>query len=226
MRYGPVIAGLLFIMSGMQIAAAAAASTVSISNGQVRVVVEVAGLNVRETYFGKQKTGWRALLEGGSVLRPDPELRGDGAVVPNVSPEVTRLSPTSFRLLTHAGAALIEKVVRLLPGDPHPSVTVTCRITGRLKLNHLLSTYSFAPGGAEYQKYAPLDFIFSPQLRPEPEQVIADHVFRSPALMLQKGSDFVALVPEVASIDGRGRVCGRLRTCRSRLPRSLSSRSA
>ena len=206
MRCKPVIAGLLLVMSGMQSAAPAAPPPLRISNGLVQVVVEVAGSEVRETYFGKHETGWRALLEGGSALRPDPELKGDGALVPNSSPDVARLSPTSFRLLTHAGPAVIEKVVRLLPGDPHPSVVITCRITGRMKLNHLLSTYSFAPGGAEYRKYAPLDFIFSPQLRPEPEQVIADHVFRSPALMLQEGGDFVALVPEVDSLDGKGRV--------------------
>ena len=204
MRWAPVIPGLLLIVFG--IGSAFAASPVTISNGLVRVVVQPAGTGVREIYFGKRGTEWRELLEGGSASRSEPDLKCNDAVVPSGPQKVTRLSSASFRIQTTSAWAVIEKTVTLLPGDPKPLVAVSCRVTRRVKLNYLLSTYSFAPGGAEYRKYAPLDFIFSPQLRPEPEHVIADHVFRSPALMMQKGDDFVALVPDVGSIDGKGRV--------------------
>lgn len=206
MTCGPVIPGLLLIIFAMKSAAAAPSLPLTISNGQTRVVVEVDGARVHETYFGKRGTGWRALLEAGSPLRTEPELKCNDAVEPAAFQEATRLSSRSIQLRAKTASAVIEKTVTLLPKDPHPVIVLSCRVHRRMKLNHLLSTYSFAPDGAEYRAYAPLDFVFTPQLRPEPEQVIADHVFRSPALMMQKGSDFVALVPDVRSIDGKGRV--------------------
>jgi hypothetical protein len=184
---------------------AGATSPVTISNGLVRVSVQQTGEGIREMYFGKSGTGWRMLLEGGSGLRTEPEVKCNGAIVRSGFQEADSVSPTRIRLRMTAASLRIEKTVTLLPEDPHPLVVVTCRVTGRTKLHHLLSTYSFSPNGAGYRSYAPLDFIFTPQLRPEPEQVIADHVFRSPALMMQKGNDFVALVPDVGSIDGKDR---------------------
>jgi len=177
----------------------------TITNGLVTVVVQSTATGIRETYLGKKGSGWRILLESGSALRKEPELRCDDTVASSGFRQATRSSPRSIRLLTNVASAVIEKTVTLLPEDPHPLIVVSCRITGRMKLNHLLSTYSFAPGGSEYRSYAPLDFVFSPQLRPRAEQVIADHVFRSPALMMQEGADFAGLVPDVGSIDVPGR---------------------
>ena len=205
MTWGRIIPGLLPLIVAMGSPEAVAASPMTISNGLVKVVVQVTGTGVRETYFRNMGTGWRILLEGGSALRTEPELKCNDAVVPGGFREARMLSSASVRLRMETACAVVEKTVTLLPEDPHPLVVVTCRVTGRMRLNHLLSTCSFAPGGAEYRTYAPLDFIFSPQLRPEPEQVIADHVFRSPALIMQKGNDFTALVPDVGSIDVQNR---------------------
>jgi hypothetical protein len=200
-----VISGLLLVAIGVNGATAAPASPVTISNGVVRLVVEASGTGVRETYYVKGATGWRALLEGGSTLRDEPEFKANGVVVANGAREATRLSPRRIRIRTRTSLGVIMKTVTLFPGDPNPSVEVSCQITGSVTFNHLFSTYSFVPGGAEYKTYAPLDFIFSPQLRPEADQVIADHVFRSPALMMQEQHDFVAIVPDVRSIDGKNR---------------------
>jgi hypothetical protein len=201
-----VIAALLPAFFAMVSPAAGETPSVTISNGLIKVVVQHAGAGVREAYFAKRGTGWRMLVESGSTLRTEPEVKYNGAIVPSGFQEADSVSPASIRLRMHVASLQIEKTVTLLPDDPHPVVVVNCRVTGPVRLHHLLSTYSFAPGGAAYRAYAPLDFIFSPQLRPEPEQVIADHVFRSPAFMMQKESDFVALVPDVGSIDGRNRV--------------------
>jgi hypothetical protein len=53
------------------------------------------------------------------------------------------------------------------------------------------------PRGKNYSEMQPLDFIWTPNLKPLPGDMIADHVFRSPALMLQKDSLFVALIPDL-----------------------------
>ena len=45
-----------------------------------------------------------------------------------------------------------------------------------------------------------LDLTWTPQLRPDPDDVIADHTFRSPAVIVQRGTVVAALVPAVERI--------------------------
>ena len=43
--------------------------------------------------------------------------------------------------------------------------------------------------------------VFTPNLRPEPDDVIGDQRFHAPAVILQKGSLGFALLPDIASSD-------------------------
>ncbi len=66
-------------------------------------------------------------------------------------------------------------------------------------LDYFLSTWEFLPAGAP-------DFVHSPTAKkdgagPAVDQVIGDHAFHSPAIVLQKGSQYVCMVPDLAMIN-------------------------
>jgi hypothetical protein len=91
----------------------------------------------------------------------------------------------------------LTREVSLAPEYPAAHVIDKWRLGPAAKVEALLSSFNFAPAGKGYAAIEPLDFIWTPNLRPQPNQVIADHVFRSPAIMLQKDSIFVALIPDL-----------------------------
>ncbi len=66
-------------------------------------------------------------------------------------------------------------------------------------LDYFLSTWEFLPAGAP-------DFVHSPTAKkdgvgPAVDQVIGDHAFHSPAIVLQKGGLYACMVPDLAMIN-------------------------
>jgi hypothetical protein len=70
-------------------------------------------------------------------------------------------------------------------------------LTQDLRLHSIFARFRFSPLGKGEEP----DFVFSPLLRPKDDQVIGQHIFRSPALMIQKGSLFCALLPDLDILD-------------------------
>lgn len=64
----------------------------------------------------------------------------------------------------------------------------------------LLSHFTFQPDGKKLSEYERPDFLWTPNLRPQDDQVIGDHVFRSPAVILQHKELFAALVPDLDTL--------------------------
>ncbi len=183
----------------------------TIQNEFIRVVVDKIGGSCRETYFVKKGKSWIEILESGSALRPDPAIRQNDELIPlksaSISPGSDKRQAVIVRELAGGGVTL--KSIILRKGEHCARVTFAYRTGERVKLESFWSTYSFVPGGKHYSTYKPLDFVWTPQLRPQSEQIIADHTFRSPGLMMQEEGYFAALVPVLADVDGKGR---RLRT--------------
>ena len=182
---------------------------IEIRNQRVKIVVDKVDGMFRETYYARHGSKWINMLQSGNPARPDPALRRQGNIVPmefrKASLSVSAKGEQSILLEASGKGETIQKAVKLTAGDPFVHVQVTYECQDPTEIQYLLSTYSFTPDGKKYAQYRPFDFIFTPQLRPEKDEVIPDHTFRAPALMLQKGSRFAALIPDVASIDGRGR---------------------
>ncbi len=118
-------------------------------------------------------------------------------------------SAQSAELTAPVRGGEIVKTITVARGEPFVRIGLRYEIHGSVRLQSLWSTYSFGPEHKPYSEIGPPDFVFTPQLRPEQEQIIADHTFRSPALMMQKNSWFVALVPVLQELDGKNR---RIRT--------------
>ncbi|MBF8294105.1 MAG: hypothetical protein HW389_650 [Bacteroidetes bacterium] len=180
---------------------------VVIQNESIRIVVDQSGGVCRETYFVKKGKSWIEILESGSPLRPDPSIKQNGKLIPLKSASISQGSEEGQAVIVRrsAGMSVTSKSITLRKGEPFARVMFAYRTGGNTLLESFWSTYSFAPGGKRYADYKPLDFVWTPQLRPEREHIITDHTFRSPALIMQKDGYFAALVPVLTDMDGKGR---------------------
>ena len=181
---------------------------VEIQNESIKIVIEKLNGAYRETYYARKNASWRKILESGSDQRQEPAVRQNGTSIPFAYRSAVVEKTGSIESVLLSGSmedGALTKSISLVWGKPYARISVAYRIKTRIQLQALWSTYSFVPDNKLYREYKPLDFVFTPQLRPEKEYVIADHTFRSPALMLQKGQDFVALVPVLENVDGKKR---------------------
>jgi hypothetical protein len=189
-------AGQVFVDSTLQ-------GGLEVNNGLVKVILTPENNGYREDYAA-QDSGWHLLLRSGSSLRSEPALKSNGRIAQTTyrHPRILERSGDRARVALSADAPghALTKTILLERDKPYVQVTVEDRTTGQQELAYLLSTYSFVPDGRAYRDYAPIDFVWTPQLRPDSADVIADHTFRSPALMLQQGRRFAALIPDVEMI--------------------------
>jgi hypothetical protein len=177
--------------------------SVDINNGlvSIRLLKETGGY--REEYSAWNDS-WRLLLRGGNPLRAEPALMSNGRLqsLSFTKATVTEASPERAVLLLSgsAGGHFVSKTITLERGKKSVDCIVKDSVVGVSELSYLLSTYSFFPDGKTSDQYRSLDFVWTPQLRPDSDDVIADHTFRSPAVMVQQESFFCALIPEVERI--------------------------
>ena len=98
------------------------------------------------------------------------------------------------------GRVAAEQILTL----DHDGTNVHVDVSATLKeplLDYFLSTWEFLPPGAP-------DFVHSPTAKkddarsgPAVDQVIGDHAFHSPAIVLQRGNLYACLVPDLAMIN-------------------------
>ena len=196
-----VVAALLLALP--RILNAQSSGKYEIKTDMLRAVVEKLTGDFVERIYAHSENGWVEVLVSGNPIRPDPALKLREGTVPV---RFTRASvhdaggpAPSLVLVGESGPVSVRKTIRLQAGRAFAHVLVTAEFKEPVSMEYLLSTYSFVPGG-------PLDFVFTPQLRPQPDDVIADHTFRAPAFMMQKGRMFAALIPDLSTIDGKARV--------------------
>jgi hypothetical protein len=179
----------------------------TIDNGVVKLVLVSDGKEIKESYYARSSNGWKLVLENGSSFRPDPALKASGTGTSKAA--IHRIERTSQQtrvvLKVQTGQHSLTKVISMKKDDPFVHVVLRDSVRRQSRVEYFLSTYSFLPDGKRYSEYKPLDFVFTPQLRPERDEVIADHTFRSPALVMQEGDVFAALIPDIRSIDGKNR---------------------
>lgn len=185
-----------------------------IHNGSIKVEVQKIAGKWQETYLVREGKVWKEILVSGSTRRSEPSLQQNGVVVQAGFEKATRSEIEGrqqiIQLTSITPEGEIHKTIVLERGKPYVKTSLSYRVWKTVRLQSLLSTYSFSPEGRQFNDYKPLDWVFTPQLRPDSAHVIADHTFRSPALMVQEKGSFAALVPEVESINVRGRG---IRTC-------------
>jgi hypothetical protein len=130
-----------------------------------------------------------------------PRLIADSTEIES-SPGLTveELGGTGARLAETRHGFSIETTITFLDGWPILHVAhrlVPEKDTG---VNRVFDRFDFvAAAGAE--RGEALDYLFVPHLRPRPEMMIADQVFRSPVVMMQRGDVFFAVIPDLELLE-------------------------
>ena len=193
-----------------------------ISNGHVSVLMYIRdGGYVQEFYAVDQKGNSKLLLSSlHKNLIPSSEHRactspmisGDRPHLFNVCRESLRMVYSQAEIIHHCQ----EKAVACLSGSAQGH-SLECKITIRDgsnavhvevndKIEHvtsnplieyLMSSYAFLPGGATIFSASELSYAWAPNLRPANDHVIGDCAFHSPAIIVQKGHDAAALIPDL-----------------------------
>jgi hypothetical protein len=182
--------------------------TLSLENGIIKVALVREHGAYREQWFAGGPGKWRLVALSGGESRGPVVLGTPRGMTTLPLTSATLLGSgkrTSLELRGSAPTARLTETISLSEGSPFALVRVSMDIAAEMSLSGLMSTYAFVPDGRDSREYGPVDFVFTPQLRPAPDEVIADHVFRSPAFILQEGGFAAAVVPDLRTIDGKER---------------------
>ena len=88
----------------------------------------------------------------------------------------------------------------------HDGTSLHLEVSAKLHeplLDYFLSTWEFLPPGAPDFVHSPTAKKDDPRAGPAADQVIGDHAFHSPAIVLQKGGLYACLVPDLALINSQ-----------------------
>ena len=178
----------------------ASAGRLTLENGNVQAVLTREGESIAKSYYARTAAGMRLLLRSGSAALQDPSLVSDGRTQPARFTRMRLLERSgtggaAAELEATSGGHRVTRLIELQGDDPFFRVRVADTLAAPEAVSSLRSVYSFVPG-----LRARPDFVWTPQLRPESTDVIGDHTFRSPALMLQRGELFAALIPDVEAL--------------------------
>lgn len=107
---------------------------------------------------------------------------------------------TVVRVWGTQGATRVEETLRLRAGRGHFEVEVRAELD-EPTLDYLMQSFAFALPGCPEFVHSPTAKLDDPRSGPARDQVIGDHAFHAPALILQQGGLFAALVPDLDLIN-------------------------
>lgn len=105
-----------------------------------------------------------------------------------------------------SGDLSFTKTVTIKDGANHANFRCELNLKKPAGIIRAGASYVFIPDGMLYSQYGPLDFRWIPTLRPTPKHVIADQIFRSPAVMFQSGEYMMAMIPDLDILGGNRKV--------------------
>jgi hypothetical protein len=153
--------------------------------------------SIEETIRIKDASAWiPALSAEGFATRV---VAGNPGELQNCTFESAERMRSPLRIVERwdCGAGILERTVAL---DAEPDVIlVSVRFTPKpgASIHSIEDRYYFAPERHQTDTLTqgPLDFVWSQNLKREPDDLVPYWSFKSPAVMLQEGKCFVALMP-------------------------------
>ncbi len=163
----------------------------------LRVEVRGTGLNATEIISIKTSTGWVPALSatGSSVLVKTPDGAKRCAMMQVSSVEHGLL------LTGDCGIGTFEQRIMLTPEEDILAVSTRLTLRPGVHIHSVEDRYDFMPERrtTDTPKSGPLDFIWSQNIKSEAEDFIPAYGFKSPAVMLQQGEVFTALLPHLSN---------------------------
>ncbi len=173
-----------------------AASTVTLIGERIRVTVSTGEHNTQETVQFRDQDSWKTSLQTqGAIVH----VRGIGGAP--AACEVNNVARAGPAIIIHGacGSAAFERKLEPGPDPDLIAVTVRFKRDPAVPLLSVEDQLTFAPvaRATDTPTQGPLDFVWSQNIKAAPENVIAHWQFKSPAVMLQQGDVFAALVPRI-----------------------------
>jgi hypothetical protein len=189
--------GLALICGDSLISSAAPASLVSAS-GAIRFEISGSGSSVRQVISIKTRAGWEGALSANEsavrLISSDPKA----PELCSISSYTDIQSPQG--LLLRGDCSVFGSFERRLTVASDPDVIdVSLRFAVKpgAKILSLEDRYNFSPARrqSETPLSGPLDFVWSQNIKSEPDDIIPNWSFKSPVVMMQQGEIFAALMP-------------------------------
>lgn len=188
----------------------------SLQNGLVKLRLVRVNNSFTQEFYARSAEGWRLICvaERDSASAASATWTKDVVIARESSPElgfaiheveVVRSNPARcvIRLGCTGEQNQIDLIVTLGAGEQYFHYTVEDHIGEKTLVESITTPLLYLPDG-QFVSSDELDVLWVPHQRPLPEHVIADHTFRSPAVILQKARDLAILVPDVELL-ARGR---------------------
>lgn len=204
-----VLARLLICLSVLlPLSAYAAPPAQFVHNTKVGIGLTQSGATLQDSYWARdEKHSWHQVLGAANSAMLAERGSADGAIqtgrtslyaappVLNVN-RFEQISTTAVLLLGNDSGWNIRKEITLRENAVHVDIALSSTVA-ESRLEYALSSHAFLPDGAKLSTYHLPDMLFAPALRKGADQVIGEHFFRAPAVMLQEGRIFAALVPDL-----------------------------
>lgn len=166
----------------------------------IRVEVQGTGAAAVETILIKTGNTWTPALS--AQASPVLAYAEDGAH----HCAIAQVSSMENGLLLTGDCQIGEFEQRILFSED-PGDSDVLRVWTRLRLHHGVAIrsvedrYNFLPArrSVDNPLEGPLDFVWSQNIKSEPGDLIPTYGFKSPAVMLQQGQVFAALMPELST---------------------------
>lgn len=166
----------------------------------LRVKVSQTGQTYEESYDIKDGGSWvRALVVSGTPTR----ILTDGHA-PEVAPckmqNIGKVQgPDGILIRSQCSVGELERRITLNSASDTLDVAVRFVPGASVVLRSVEDRFTFAPGRRDSQSpvSGPVDFVWSQNLKSETADLIPQWSFKSPAVMLQQGKVFTALMPNL-----------------------------
>ncbi len=181
-----------------------------LANDDIQLTINTQDHPFHEEYFAKDTEGrWSKILQGGNcgeqgaslVIHLEPM---HASLVPE-HVEVNRMSSgeASLEIDFAVDEIRIHESIRLGVDEEFFTFQITVEQPRPVGPQSVVNLFTFFPDG---QMSGATDFTWTPALRPELGDVIADHALRSPAIVIHKSMCTAVLIPDVLQLEAERRV--------------------
>jgi hypothetical protein len=105
---------------------------------------------------------------------------------------ITRTGALSVEMSADLNGRALKRQISINPAQQAVHIATSITLLGNEVVGSLFDNWTFPTPS--------IDFAWVPNLRPDPNLIIGEHTFRSPAVILESGGSWVALVPDLDSL--------------------------
>ena len=169
------------------------------ADGLIRIEVDTASPTRSEVVSIKENDRWIPVLSSTASATRVITLGTPGVTH---SCSIKRVSRIPEGLSLHGDCSVGEFEERILLTSEPDVMSVEMRFVPKagVKIRSVEDRYDFVPGRrtSDTLSSGPVDFEWSQNIKNEADDVIPEWAFKSPAVMLQQGKAFTALMPELS----------------------------